>query len=266
MKSFLPTLTLILSALIIAACSSSPTGRSQLTLFSDAELNKMGASSFEEMKKEEKISQDKALNHYVQCVSSAITAQVGPEIHQGDWEVVVFDSEMVNAFALPGGKIGVYTGILAVAENQHQLAAIIGHEVGHVIADHANERISSNMLAQTSMMVADVVLDSYAPESRGMVMSGLGVGIQVGILMPYGRTHESEADIIGLELMAKSGFQPEQSVKLWENMAKQDKNSPPEFLSTHPANQTRINQLNEKMSIANSLYKARVATPNCPKP
>ena len=135
----------------LSGCSSSSTGRNQVILFSADELNKMGSSSFEEMKKKEKISQDFAINQFVQCVAKAITKNVPKSAHDGAWEVVVFDSEQVNAFALPGGKIGVYTGILKVTENQDQLAAIIGHEVGHVIEHHSNERLSSNKLSQTDI-------------------------------------------------------------------------------------------------------------------
>jgi Zn-dependent protease with chaperone function len=125
--------------------------------------------------------------------------------HKGEWEVVVFDSEQVNAFALPGGKIGVYTGILKVAENQNQLGAIIGHEVGHVIEHHSNERMSSSKISQTGMAVVDTALSVGNVENRNLWMSGLGLGLQYGILMPYGRTHESEADIVGQDLMAEHG-------------------------------------------------------------
>jgi predicted Zn-dependent protease len=122
---------IMLSALIaLTACSSSSTGRKQVMLFSESELDKMGAASFEDMKKNTPISKDKATNDFVQCVAKAITKNVAKSVHQSDWEVIVFDSAQVNAFALPGGKIGVYTGILNVTENQDQLGAIIGHEVG----------------------------------------------------------------------------------------------------------------------------------------
>jgi len=251
--------------LALAGCTTSSMGRNQITLFSNAELGKMGIASFEEMKNKEKISTNKAVNTYVQCVASSITQNVPQSVHQGDWEVVVFDSEQVNAFALPGGKIGVYTGILAVADDQDQLAAIIGHEVGHVIEHHSNERLSSSQLAQTGLAVAGAVLDSQNIENKNTWMAGLGLGLQYGVLMPYSRMHESEADIVGQELMAKSGFDTHASVLLWQNMAKQSNGAPPEFMSTHPSNQTRIKSLTNHLAKSNTLFNPRMV-PKCVKP
>ena len=260
-------LKLSLCALLIAlnGCSTSSTGRSQLMLMSPNQLNKMGIASFEQMKEKEKISQDKATNAYVQCVADAITKNVPKSAHDGEWEVVVFDADQVNAFALPGGKIGVYTGILKVAENQQQLAAIIGHEVGHVIENHSNERLSSNQLSQAGLNLANAALESQNVAARDTLMAGLGLGVQYGILMPYGRTHESEADIVGQDLMARSGFDPKASIDLWHNMAKTSKSAPPEFLSTHPSNETRIRDLTAHLPKALSLYNAD-AGPRCKKP
>jgi len=260
------TTTLTLAALIVlASCAKSSTGRNQITLFSDSELNKMGASSFEEMKEKEKISANKSVNNYVQCVAKAITKNVPKSAHDGEWEVVVFDSEQVNAFALPGGKIGVYTGILKVAENQDQLGAIIGHEVGHVIESHSNERMSSNKLSQTTLAVVDGGMAAGNVENRDLLMSGFGILAKYGVLMPYGRTHESEADIVGQDLMAKSGFEPAAAISLWQNMAKLSNGSPLEFMSTHPSNETRINQLTMHLPKSQAYYKASNA-PSCVKP
>lgn len=240
-------LALCFAVMTLAGCTTSSTGRSQLMMMPSDELNKMGAASFEEMKTKEKISQSPEVNRYVQCVASAITKNVSKSAHDGAWEVVVFDSEQVNAFALPGGKIGVYTGILKVAEDQDQLGAIIGHEVGHVIEGHSNERLSSNQASQMGLSLVNVLLESQNIESRNIVMAGLGLGVQYGVLMPYGRSHESEADIVGQDLMAKSGFDPAASIKLWQNMAKLSNDAPPEFMSTHPSNTTRIKQLTEHL-------------------
>jgi predicted Zn-dependent protease len=266
-KSFKYSLITALSiaAIGLTACSTSSTGRHQVMLFSETELSKMGSSSFDEMKKKEKISKDKVVNDFVQCVANAVTKNVPKSVHDGAWEVVVFDSKQVNAFALPGGKIGVYTGILNVTENQHQLAAIIGHEVGHVIEHHSNERMSSNQLTQTGLKLAGSVMTSQNIENQNIWMAGLGLGLQYGVLMPYGRSHESEADIVGQDLMAKSGFEPAASIELWRNMAKLSKQSQPEFMSTHPSNQTRIKQLTAHLSKSETLYKAS-NTPNCNKP
>lgn len=255
--------------LTVSACSTSSTGRNQISLYSNAELNQMGVTSFDQMKKEIPISKDKATNDFVLCVANAITINVPQSAHQGEWEVVVFDSAQVNAFALPGGKIGVYTGILNVTENQDQLAAIIGHEVGHVIEHHSNERLSANKVSTMGMAVAAIALGASKVENKELWVAGLGAGIQYGIIMPYSRSHESEADIIGQELMARSGFAPQASVQLWKNMSKLSKDSPPEFMSTHPSNETRIKQLNKHLTLSQPLYLAQRNTgkiPQCVKP
>jgi len=251
--------------ILLNGCAKSSTGRNQITLFSSAELSKMGIQSFDEMKQKQKISKDVATNNYVQCVANAIIKNVPKSAHNGSWEVVVFDSEQVNAFALPGGKIGVYTGILNVAKNQHQLGAIIGHEVGHVIERHSNERLSSNQLAQMGAVAGDALMTQAGIEHKNTyLMAGMAI-VKYGFLMPYGRTHESEADIIGQDLMARSGFKPDAAIALWRNMAKQSKGAPPEFLSTHPSNKTRINDLTKHLSQAKQYYKPS-ESPHCVKP
>ncbi|WP_114325743.1 M48 family metallopeptidase [Candidatus Colwellia aromaticivorans] len=262
MKNFY-SICFILFAL--SACSTSSTGRKQMSLYSNAELNQMGITSFDQMKKEIPISKDKATNDFVICVADAITANVSQSAHQGEWEVVVFDSAQVNAFALPGGKIGVYTGILNVTENQDQLAAIIGHEVGHVIEHHSNERLSANKVSNVGMAVAAIALGVSDVDNKGLWVAGLGIGIQYGVIMPYSRSHESEADIVGQDLMARSGFAPQASVQLWKNMSKLSKDSPPEFMSTHPSNETRINQLNEHLTVSQPYYLAERNTGNTPQ-
>jgi len=258
-------LAICLAIITLTGCTKSSTGRSQLMMMSESDLSKMGSASFEEMKTKEKISQSPEINRYVQCVANAITKNVPKSAHDGPWELVVFDSEQVNAFALPGGKIGVYTGILKVAENQDQLGAIIGHEVGHVIEHHSNERLSSNQVSQMGLSIVSVVLESQNIESRNTVMAGLGLGVQYGVLMPYGRSHESEADIVGQDLMAKSGFDPKGSIKLWQNMAKLSTGAPLEFMSTHPSNATRIKQLTDHLPKSMPIFRQTTA-PKCVKP
>lgn len=250
----------------LIACSTSPTGRRQVLLHSSSELDKMGAQSFEQMKEQELISKDKKVNQFVQCVANAITPNVKSSVHKGEWEVVVFDSEQINAFALPGGKIGVYTGILNVTENADQLAAIVGHEIAHVIAQHSNERLSSNQLSQGALVVAGAAAATSDIDNKALVVAGAAVGMKYLLLMPYGRAHESEADIIGQDLMAESGFDPRASVKLWQNMAKLSKEAPPEFFSTHPSNQTRISDLTKHLQFSEPLYAQRSSNPECIKP
>lgn len=251
--------------MLLSACSTSSTGRKQVMLFSDSELDKMGIASFEDMKKQIPASKDKPTIDFVQCVADAITKNVPKSVHKGSWEVVVFDSPQVNAFALPGGKIGVYTGILNVTEDADQLAAIMGHEVAHVIEHHSNERLSANKLQGMGMAAATAAVGFSDVENKGLWMAGLGVGLQYGVLMPYSRSHESEADIVGQELMAKSGFEPSASVKLWQNMSKLGGEAPAEFMSTHPSNETRIKQLTRHLAKSKPLYQG-TRSPGCQKP
>ena len=154
--------------------------------------------------------------------------------------------------------------MLKVAENQHQLAAVIGHEVGHVIAEHGNERMSQSTLINVgSQAVGQVLAANEVPQS-GPIMAAIGLGVQVGVQLPFSRTHESEADVIGLQLMAKSGFDPRQSVNLWQNMdAASSGDRPMELLSTHPAPQTRIDNLQANMPDAYADYQATAYRPNC---
>ncbi|WP_415229496.1 M48 family metallopeptidase [Psychromonas sp.] len=251
--------TVVAASLTLYGCANSPTGRQQILLFSGTQMSQLGAQSFEEIKAQEKINTDKKTNAYVQCVSNAITARIASKTDFTEWEVVVFDSEQINAFALPGGKIGVYSGLLKVAVNQDQLATVIGHEIGHVMANHSNERLSRSQLANTGLQLSNVALGGS--EYQSMAMAGLGLGVQYGVLMPYGRAQESESDTIGLKLMAEAGFDPQQSINLWENMSKASGgNQPPELLSTHPSNSTRIQNL--KAEIA-ALPAINVKRQNC---
>jgi predicted Zn-dependent protease len=257
-------ISLTLGLLFLSACAKSPLGRNQLKLYSSTQLAGMGAQAFDGMKSEQKVMAKGRTNQFVSCIARALILQVPRSVFSGEWEVVVFDEPQVNAFALPGGKIGVYAGLLEVAENQHQLAAVIGHEIGHVIAEHGNERMSSSSLIGAGMEVTNQLLKTNQVTNNDMLMAAIGLGVQVGVQLPFGRTHESEADLIGLKLMAQSGFDPRQSVNLWQNMAKAsgDKRQP-EFLSTHPAPKTRINQLQENMPPAIALYTQAKARPRC---
>ena len=258
----------LLAAFVVAACTTSPLGRRQLKLYSEAELARSGAAAFEQMKKKVPQSSDRRTNRYVRCVADAVLSSVPGAIPE-HWEVVVFEDDSANAFALPGGRIGVHTGLLEVATTQDQLASVLGHEVAHVLAGHANERVSQATLAETGLAVAQVAAGHPSPAQQ-QLFGLLGVGAQLGILLPYSRSHETEADLIGLDLMADAGFDPRQSVTLWENMSRQaakaGSGQPPEFLSTHPAHGTRIHDLEARMPSAMQRYEAvRAAgrTPAC---
>ncbi|MCZ6560453.1 MAG: M48 family metallopeptidase [Gammaproteobacteria bacterium] len=239
---------------ILSGCATSPLGRAQLAFFPDSEMNRMGVLAFQEIETKTPIDDDPVVRRQVQCVADSLLNRLGGNADSSAWEVVVFKQDQANAFALPGKKIGVYTGLLKITENQDQLAAVIGHEVAHVIARHANERVSTNYLAQSGAQLI-AAMAGGSTTTRNNVMAMLGVGAQVGILLPFGRAQESEADLIGLDLMAKAGFDPRQSVRLWQNMSAAGGRRPPEFLSTHPASATRIRQLQERMPQAMELYE-----------
>lgn len=251
------TCALVATALLVASCAESPTGRRQFMMYDSKELNTMGAQTFEEMKAATKVSTNQKVNNYVQCVSNALIQQTPAQWQQSPWEVVVFEDDQVNAFALPGGKIGVYTGLLLVAENQHQLAAVIGHEIAHVMAGHSNERLSSNQFISAALAVADTALGAAGSQYQQQLMAALGVGAQVGVALPFSRTHETEADVMGLELMAKAGFTPTESVTLWQNMGAKSSSATPQFLSSHPVASTRIKELNAQMVSAQAHFSAR---------
>jgi len=256
-------LTLVITTTLLS-CATSPTGRKQLKLYSSSQLAGMGEQAFDSMKTKQKVLSQPVSNQYVKCIADAITRHVPKSVFDGKWELVVFDDPQVNAFALPGGKIGVYTGLMGITENQHQLAAVIGHEVGHVIAEHGNERMSSSALIGVGMEVTNQLLQANEIASSNLIMAGLGLGVQVGVQLPFSRTHESEADLIGLNLMAKAGFDPQQSVNLWQNMAKASgDNRQPELLSTHPLPTTRIDTLTNNMPKAMEAYRMALSKPNC---
>ncbi len=264
MMNWIKRTSVISLVAILSACATSPTGRNQVLLFSEEQLSQMGEQAFSGMKEELKISNKRVANSYVECVARSITVHVPQEVFAGRWEVVVFEDEQVNAFALPGGKIGVYTGLLDVAKNQHQLAAVIGHEVGHVIAHHGNERMSQSTLINMGTQAVGQVLAANEVAYTGPIMAAIGLGTQVGIQLPFSRGHESEADLIGLTLMAQAGFNPQESVSLWRNMdAASQGNRPPELLSTHPAPDSRINNLQANMAEASAIYQTAPRRPDC---
>ncbi|MBV2129505.1 M48 family metallopeptidase [Arsukibacterium indicum] len=254
------------AAIVLISCAQSPTGRNQIMLFDDKQLSVMGEQTFETLKAETPISKDVKTNDYVQCIASALLRVTPEEYLATPWEVVVFDSEQVNAFALPGGNIGVYTGLLKVAENQDQLAAVIGHEIAHVMASHSNERLSTNQFIQSALALGDAGTKAYGVKYQQEIMAALGVSSQLFVTLPFSRTHESEADIIGLDLMAKAGFEPRQAVNLWQNMAAASNNNTPQFLSSHPIPENRIAELRARMPEAMATFNERKKAgrlPNC---
>jgi predicted Zn-dependent protease len=237
----------ITAILLLGACATttSPTGRRQVVGgVSQQQLDQLGAQAFAETKAKETVNRDARQNGYVQCVVNALVAQLPSQYHGVRWETAVFVDKEPNAFALPGGKVGVNTGIFSVARNQDQLAAVIGHEIGHVISRHHEERITKQMGASGLLQVASVLAGAAYGESAASTVSQLGgMGAQTMFLLPGSRTQESEADVVGQRLMAQAGFDPSQAVNLWQNMMAASGNRSPQWLSTHPDPANRIREL-----------------------
>lgn len=236
MRKHLPTVLAGLALAGLAACATAPTGRSQLILVADADMARMGATAFDQVKASGKLSTDAAQLRYVRCVADALIVQLPAAWRQPPWEVVVLADDSANAFALPGGKVGVHAGLLKLAADQDQLAAVIGHELAHVVSRHAAERVSQQFAAEAALQA----VNSATGGQRQQLMGLLGVGAQAGVLLPFSRQHESEADVLGQRYMAAAGFDPRAAAALWRNMAAQPGNRPPAFLSTHPDPARRI--------------------------
>lgn len=248
----------ILTAVTMLACATSPTGRYQTITYSGLQMADMGTAAFEEMRAKIPRSRNAAQTRYVQCIADRIVNVLTPQdlslIVVRQWEVELFEESSANAFALPGGKMGVHTGLLNVATTQSQLAAVMGHEVAHVLARHGNARMSSQRVSSGLMTGAAMIIGSDTPQKQA-AMAALGLGLEFGVLKPYGRGQESEADEMGLLLMARAGFDPREAVTLWGNMGRASKGqAPPEFMSTHPSNITRIRRLRAAMPGALAEY------------
>lgn len=252
-------------ALGVASCATSPLGRSQLQLFDAGTMAEMGAASFQNMQKELETTGDRNAVSYVDCIATQVLSVATPgRVHE--WEVRVFASDERNAFALPGGKIGVYEGMMEVADTQSQLAAVIAHEVAHVLAEHGNERLSTSYAASSGLQLVGALIGDGGSAQSQTVMALLGLGTQVGVILPFSRAQEREADLMGIELMAAAGFDPAAAIQLWQEMARAGEAGPPEFLSTHPSHGTRIEDLQAALPAANQTWqRARNANrvPNC---
>ena len=235
-------------------CETVPyTGRRQIQLVSPTEEAQMGVQSFQRIVGKATLSTDTQQNALVQRVGSRIAAVTDLGYQ---WEFrVIQDDKQVNAFALPGGKVAVYTGMLPVSRDEAGLAAVLAHEIGHVLARHGGERVSQQMGVQTVTQVL-AGMDSSNPATVQLVSAALGAGASVGVLLPWGRAQESEADHLGLILMAKAGYDPRAALELWKRMAEAAKGQrPPEFLSTHPSEATRIQQIEGWLPEALTYYR-----------
>lgn len=266
MKQLLLALS-IAAGLTACATATSPTGRSQqVGAVSQEQLNQLGAQAFAESKAKNRQSSDAGQTNYVRCVVNAVTREL-PSQWQANWEVAVFVDESPNAFALPGGKVGLHTGIFTVARNQDQLAAVIAHEIGHVVSRHHDERITRQMGAQTGLGILGALVGSQYGQGAADAAGQVGGAVAQGaFLLPNSRTQEIEADVVGQQLMAEAGFDPKQAVNLWQNMIAASSGRSPELLSTHPDPQSRIQELNSRAGALTPAYQqARSSgrTPRC---
>lgn len=250
------------------ATTTSPTGRTQYVgAVSQQQLNQLGAQAFAEVKAKKPQTRDARQSAYVRCVVNDLVRELPDNWRNMGWETAVFVDKEPNAFALPGGKVGVYTGIFTVARTQDQLAAVIAHEMGHVVSRHHEERITRQAGASGVLQLLGGLLGSqYGQGAANAAVQGGSILAQTGFLLPGSRAQETEADIVGQQLMARAGFDPRQAVNLWQNMIAAGGSRPPQWLSTHPDPQSRIGELRQRATgLVPTYQQARTAgrRPSC---
>ena len=266
-KNFLPprndwwSISLVLALMVLAGCATAPyTARKQVLMVSPEREQALGYQAFSQIRGKSRPSQDQALQNRVRMVGERLAKAADRPDYK--WEFQVFDDDKnANAFCLPGGKVGIYTGLFKYIKSDADLATVISHEVSHALARHAGERLSQARLAQAGGLALNVGLAALGVGSSAsrVAMQGYGLGTQLGVLLPYSRVQESEADRIGLILMAKAGYDPELALQFWERFApaKKDKGQAPQFLSTHPSDATRIQSMRASLDEARQYYTAR---------
>lgn len=254
-------LSLLVILSFLTGCYTVPeTGRKSFILIPPAQEIAMGAQSFAEMRQSEPVSIDARSNERVQRVGRRIAAAVGDALPGAQWEFVVFESEDLNAFALPGGKVGVYTGLLRLMESDDELATVMGHEIAHVTARHGAERMTEALAIAAGGALAGVAADKYAKDHKDAFLMAYGLGATALVALPHSRRGESEADYIGLRYAAKAGYDPRAAITFWQKMAQQKQQSGggamPAFLSTHPSDAQRIADLQKQMPEVLPLYES----------
>jgi len=236
---------------------------------SNAEMEAEAAREFAKLKASAPLTTDREIIDYISCVANAVVNVLEPPHSDLNWEMAILETDQLNAFVMPGGKIVVYEGILKAAQNQHQLAAVIGHEIAHVTAEHTKTKLIQGRAGQIGIAVAAVLLGGGNYGATYTAQELLSQGAMYGLLLPYKRGQESEADIIGLEYMAKAGFDPRESVALWKNMTSDEREGPTEFASTHPSSSSRIDSLVGEWIKVLPLYNEALEqgrNPNCIEP
>jgi predicted Zn-dependent protease len=259
-------LLLIAVIIMFGSCSKVPiTGRRQLNLVSSSQVMTLSFDSYKQVMKENKISNNVAWTNMVKNCGVRIQKAVETYMAQKNlqkqlqgfqWEFNLIESETVNAFCMPGGKVAFYTGIMPLCKDEIGVAVVMGHEIAHAIANHGGERISQGLLQQMGGVALSVALKEKAESTQQLALAAYGAGSNVIGILPYSRLHESEADKMGIIFMAMAGYDPREAPKFWERMAALNKGSKPaEFLSTHPSDKTRIDNLNKEMPEALKYYK-----------
>jgi len=265
MKKWLLGASTILCMLAAVACSTVPiTGRKQVNLISDNEMMTMSFSNYDQFLSEAKLSSNKQQTEMVKRCGDKIAKAVetfmadkgwSDQINGFEWEFNLVDDDTPNAWCMPGGKVVFYSGILPMTQDEEGLAVVMGHEIAHAIAKHGNERMSQQMAVQMGGTALAAAIDQKPEQTKAIYMSAFGLGAQVGVMLPYSRLHETEADKMGLIFMALAGYNPEASIPFWTRMSQMGGKKPPEFMSTHPADDTRINDLKAYMPEALKYYK-----------
>lgn len=265
MKKLKIFVLIILLAFTVYYCSTVPiTGRSQLNLIPASEMNSLSFQQYNDFLKTNKLSTNKKDVEMVKRVGQRIQKAVetyfaqnnlSKELEGYNWEFNLVESPDVNAWCMPGGKVVVYTGILPITKDETGLAVVMGHEIAHAVAQHGAERMSQGLLQQLGGAALSVALKDESETTQNIFLTAYGVGTEIGVMLPFSRTHESEADHLGLIFMSMAGYDPNVAVDFWTRMASQSGSKPPEFLSTHPSDETRIADIKKELPEALKYYK-----------
>jgi predicted Zn-dependent protease len=255
----------ILAVGLLVACATVPiTGRKQVNLFPESQMVEMGLTNYSAFLKEAKLSTDTKQAELVKSVGGKISIAVDKYLKENgmakqaanfNWEFNLVQDDTPNAWCMPGGKVVFYTGILPYTQDELGLAVVLGHEIAHAVARHGNERMSHQMGVQMGAMALQVALDEKPEQTKQIYMAAFGLGAQFGMMLPYSRSHETEADKMGLVFMAMAGYDPSVAVDFWTRMAQSGGQKPPEFMSTHPADETRIADIKAYLPVAMKYFK-----------
>nr|WP_319398314.1 M48 family metallopeptidase [uncultured Carboxylicivirga sp.] len=265
MKKWPVSLGVVLVVSLLVSCATNPiTGRKQLNLVSDSEVMSMSFTQYQEFLKENKISTDKEKTATIKKVGKKIAAAVekymtdngySSQIAGFEWEFNLVEDETPNAWCMPGGKVVFYTGILPYCQDETGIAVVMGHEIAHAVAKHGSERMSQQMAVQYGGTALTVLMDEKPEQTQQLAMAAFGLGSQYGVMLPFSRAHETEADKMGLIFMAMAGYDPNEAVPFWQRMSDMGGQKPPEWMSTHPADETRVKDLKAYMPEAMKYYK-----------